>query len=92
MLQSSRTGLSPHEAKERITEIWNRCDSGKALEAALWQEGFVLARGDRRDFVVIDQMGGTHSLARRVDGAKAKDIRERMGDLDPGRLPSVRVS
>jgi len=46
-------------------------------------------RTDRRDFVVIDPHGGTHSLARRVEGAKVKDIRERMADLDPERLPNV---
>ena len=49
----------------------------------------MLARGDRRDYVVIDPMGGTHSLARRVEGAKAKDIRERMADIDSARLPGI---
>jgi Relaxase/Mobilisation nuclease domain len=89
MLQAERTGLSPNEAKEKITELWRSTDSGRAFAQALDQNGWVLARGDRRDFVVIDPKGGTHSLARRVEGAKAKDIRERMTDLDIERLPSV---
>jgi hypothetical protein len=89
MLQAERTGLSPNEAKEKITELWRSTDSGRAFAQALDQNGWVLARGDRRDFVVIDPKGGTHSLARRVEGAKAKDIRERMSDLDIERLPSV---
>lgn len=89
MLQADRTGMKPQEAKERITEIWQRTDSGQAFAVALWHEGFVLARGDRRDFVVIDPKGGTHSLSRRVEGMKAKDIRDRLADLDPGRLPNV---
>ena len=38
---------------------------------------------------MIDPYGGTHSLARRVEGAKAKDIRARMSDVDPELLPSV---
>jgi hypothetical protein len=89
MLQGERTGLSPNEAKEKITELWRSTDSGRAFAQALDQNGWVLAHGDRRDFVVIDPKGGTHSLARRVEGAKAKDIRERMSDLDIERLPSV---
>ena len=89
MLQADRTGMSPKQAKEQITELWRGTDSGQAFAAALESTGWVLARGDRRDFVVIDPMGGTHSLARRVDGAKAKDIRERMADIDSARLPSI---
>ncbi len=89
MLQSDRTGLSPKEAKIQITALWQSTETGKEFAVALWNEGFVLARGDRRDFVVIDPRGGTHSLARRVDGAKAKDIRERLADIDVNRLPNV---
>jgi hypothetical protein len=89
MLQSDRTGLSPKEAKTQITALWQSTETGKEFAVALWKDGFVLARGDRRDFVVIDPMGGTHSLARRVDGAKVKDIRERLADIDANRLPNV---
>jgi hypothetical protein len=49
----------------------------------------VLARGDRRDFVIIDPNCGTHSLARRIEGARVKDVRERMADIDAAELPSV---
>jgi hypothetical protein len=89
MLQSDRTGLSPKEAKAKVTELWRSTDSGRAFAAALEDNGWILARGDRRDFVVIDPTGGVHSLARRVEGAKAKDIRERMGDLDPSQFPNI---
>jgi hypothetical protein len=86
---AERTGLTPQEAKAEITAIWQRTDNGAAFQAALAEEGWILAAGDRRDFVVIDRHGGTHSLARRVEGAKAKDIRERLADLDPASLPSA---
>jgi len=89
MLQAERTGMSASDVKERITELWRSTDNGPDFAKALWDAGFVLARGDRRDFVVIDANGGTHSLARRVEGAKAKDIRERMADVDPNRFPNV---
>ena len=86
MQQASRTGLKPKAAKEQITALWRSTDSGQAFKAALESQGWLLARGDRRDFVAVDPQGGTHSLARRVEGAKAADIRERMGDLDAEQL------
>jgi len=89
MLQAERTGMSPQEAKEKITELWRNTDTGQAFAAALEKNGWILARGDRRDFVVIDPMGGTHSLSRRIEGANAKDVRARMADIDPARLPTV---
>jgi hypothetical protein len=89
MLQADRTGMTPQQVKAQVTELWQRTDSGQAFAVALWDAGYVLARGDRRDYVVIDQRGGTHSLARRVEGMKAKDIRERMADLDSARLPNI---
>jgi Relaxase/Mobilisation nuclease domain len=87
--QAERTGISPKEAREHITALWQRNDSGASFQSALEQSGWTLARGDRRDFVVIDPKGTTHSLARRIDGATAKDVRARMADMDMSRLPSV---
>jgi Relaxase/Mobilisation nuclease domain len=89
MLQADRTGVSAREVKEQITQLWQSTETGKDFANALEQNGFVLARGDRRDFVVIDRNGGTHSLVRRIEGATAKDLRKRMADIDSGRLPSV---
>jgi hypothetical protein len=89
MLQEKRTGLSTKEVTEQVAALWRSADCGKAFAEALSQAGYVLARGDRRDFVIIDPRGGTHSLARRVDGARVKDIRARLSDLDPSQLPSV---
>ena len=89
MQQADRTGVSPKEARAHITALWQRTDNGAAFLTALEQSGWTLARGDRRDFVAIDAKGGIHSLARRIDGATAKDVRARFADLDMNRLPSV---
>jgi Relaxase/Mobilisation nuclease domain len=88
--QSERTGLGIGRVTKTVTDVWRRTDNGASFAIALDQEGYVLARGDRRQFVVIDPMGGTHSLARRVEGAKVADVRARMADLDPAHLPSVK--
>ena len=89
MLQADRTGLSTAHAKAFLTGIWLTTNNGKEFQAALEEKGWVLARGDRRDFVAIDPTGGVHSVARRVDGAKAVDVRARFADIDPRDLQSV---
>ncbi len=87
--QAARSGITPQEAKAQLTEIWNRTDSGKAFAAAIAEQGWILARGDKRDLVVLDQAGEVHSLARRIEGVKVKDVRERMADVDAASLPSA---
>jgi hypothetical protein len=89
MLQAERTGVSPAAARALMTDLWRETDSGKSFQAALETKWWVLARGDRRDFVAIDSEGGTHSIARRIEGAKAADVRQRFADIDPASLPSV---
>jgi hypothetical protein len=89
MLQVERGAVSPEGAKALVTDAWRRTDNGQSFKTALEKQDWVLARGDRRDFVAIDPHGGTHSLARRVEGAKAQDIRARMADVNPETLPSV---
>jgi hypothetical protein len=88
-LQAERTGVSIEHVKQDVTALWRGTRSGSEFADALWQAGYLLARGDRRDYVIIDQEGGTHSLARRIEGARAKDVRERMADLRPDWFPSV---
>jgi hypothetical protein len=89
MLQAERTGLTTQHAKALLTGIWLTTNNGKEFQAALAEKGWMLARGDRRDFVAIDRNGGVHSIARRIDGAKAADVRQRFADLDPRDLQSV---
>jgi len=89
VFRGKESGIDPVVMKEQVTDVWNRTDNGTAFKAGLEEQGYILARGDRRDFCIIDQAGHEHSLARRISGAKAKDIRERMADIDRASLPSV---
>jgi hypothetical protein len=89
MHQAARGALKPDEATRIITEIWRRSDSGQAFARALAEAGFVLARGDRRDFVAVDAGGGIHSLSRRIEGVTAKEVRARLSDVDLQILPTV---
>jgi hypothetical protein len=89
MQQGARTGITPQAARAHITKIWRQSDTGAAFAKGLEDSGWILARGDRRDFVAVDPKGGVHSLARRIEGATVKEVRARLVDLDPSALPSV---
>lgn len=87
--QQERTGITGKKVKEEITAAFRASDGAEAFRSALEALGYLLARGDRRDFVVIDRKGGVHSLARRIDGMKAADLREFMSGIDPGSVPNI---
>ncbi len=70
------TGIDPHELKATVTALWQEADSGLAFNAALEDAGLILAKGDRRDFCIVDAAGDEHSLARRISGARAAEIRQ----------------
>lgn len=87
--RADRSGIDPETVKADARAARQRADNGQSFRAALEESGdYVLARGDRRDFVIIDRGGGDHSLGRRL-GMKAAELRAFMADLDPASLPSV---
>lgn len=87
--QAAKSGLSPEDRRKAITDVFRRSDGAEAFRAALAEKGYVLARGDSRGFVVVDKDGAVHSLARQIEGAKAKQIKDKLAPLTPGDLPSV---
>lgn len=88
--RGATTGIDPKKMKSEITELWQHSDGGRAFQAAIEEKGYLLASGNRRDFVLIDPQGDIHSLGRRIDGAKAADIRVKMGDLDRDSLMNAK--
>ena len=87
--QARRLNTDLKAIRNGIRECWERSDSGKSFAAALDANGLILARGDRRDFVVIDAAGGEHALGKRITGATAAETRRRLADLDRAQLPDV---
>jgi len=90
--QGERAGIDPRAFKDAITALYRQCDSGQALQRALEERGLMLAKGDRRDFVIVDENGQVYSLARQIKGVTAKDLRAFMADLDRDALPDVGVA
>jgi len=87
--QQERTGVTGKRVKEEVTAAFRASDGPEAFRAALEQRGYLLARGDRRDYVVIDRKGGVHSLARRIDGMKAAELREFMAPVSLEAVPTI---
>jgi hypothetical protein len=88
--QIAERGQFDHKArKAQITALYRASDDGRAFKAALEDAGYILARGDKRDFVLLDADARVHSLGRQVQDVRAKELREFMADIDPNHLPSV---
>lgn len=88
--QAERGGIDHRERKAQVTALYEASDTGPAFKAALEDAGYVLARGDRRDFVILDDDAKVHSLGRQLPGVKAADLRAFMADVDSESLPSVK--
>lgn len=83
------SGQSPREIKAELTTLWNAAPDGRSFVEAIEQYGYILAKGDRRDFCIIDRAGDEHSLARRLDGVTARQLREHLAFVDRDGLPTV---
>lgn len=83
--QAKRAGKDPAKTKALFQDLWAISDSRSSFSAALRENGYVLARGDKRGAVAVDHTGEAFPVGRAV-GVKAKELRARLGDLDA--LPS----
>jgi MobA/VirD2-like, nuclease domain len=87
--QEDRSGVQTNIITSELTALWNSCSSGQEFRRKLEEAGYILARGDRRVFVVIDHAGNVHSLARRIQGATTADVRNKLKGVWLEGLPSV---
>lgn len=84
--QAERAGISIEERRAQLAALHRASDNGLAFKAALEEAGYLLAKGDRRDFVIVDQTGDIHSLGRELK-LKAAEVRAFMADLDRDQVP-----
>jgi hypothetical protein len=87
--QEERSGIRNADVEAEITAIWRSTTQGDEFRQRLHDARYLLARGDRRSFVIVDAAGGVHALARRIDGVRTRDIRARFSDSALSDLPSV---
>ncbi len=84
--QAKRAKRDAAALKRIFARCWAVSDTGAAFTAALKDNGYVLARGDRCGFVAVDADGKVWSLSRWC-GVKTRELRERLGKLED--LPDV---
>ncbi len=88
--QEERSGITKEEHRALITEAWRITADGAGFARSLETRGYILARGDKRAYVVVDKAGEVHSLARRIEGVKAAAVKDRLAKSHPlDALPSV---
>ncbi len=87
--QGERTGIDPAARKDQITALKEASDNAQAFKVALEEQGYILAKGDRRDFVIVDETGSIHSLGRQVRDIKASELRAFMKSIDRETLPTA---
>jgi hypothetical protein len=88
-MQGERAGMEAGARKDLVTALYRESDSGRAFRAALAEQGLTLARGQRRGLVLVDAAGEVHSLTRQIRDARAKEIKDRLSDIDAARLPDA---
>ena len=84
--QAKRAKQDPRQLKAMFRECWASSDSRNSFRRALEENGFYLAKGNRRGVVAVDYRGDVFAVSR-WSGQKAKDIKAKLGD--PSSLPSV---
>lgn len=87
--QEERTGITKEQRQREITQAWTQSQTGKAFLQALEQQGYTIAQGARRAYVVIDRYGEIHALARQIHGARGKDVKDRLKEVSLESLPTA---
>jgi hypothetical protein len=90
--QYERTGITKEQRMRDVRAAWDRSDNATSLVRALEERGYLLARGDRRGYVVVDRGGDIHSLSRQLAGITTKDIKERLKEYPTERLPDAHTA
>ena len=89
--QQERTGRLPKaERRAEIASCWTGTKNGAAFVHALETRGYLLARGDKRDYVVIDAYGEIHSLSRQLFMSGEEEGPDGPAGRSPGRRPARR--
>lgn len=86
--QAERAALSIADRRAQIAALKESCDNGAAFKAALEDAGYILAQGDKRDFVLVTVEGSVLSLGRELK-MKAAEVRAFMADVERAALPTA---
>lgn len=78
-LRTPDKNLERPELRKILSEVWARQGTGNAFVSALGHYGYTVARSEgRRSLTVINSAGRSFDLVRETNGAKTKEMRERL--------------
>ncbi len=86
---ANRKGVDIKAQKATITALYEQSCSGSEFQEELRKAGYILARGDQRNLVLIDEYGDVLSLSRQLKGYRKRQIQEKLTDLDQNILLDV---
>lgn len=86
--QQKRSKVNIQQVRADLQTAWQVAIDAQDFLRLLLDRGYILARGNRRDYVVCDWTGNAHSPRRRLD-VRARELRVFLGDLIPEHLPTV---
>lgn len=77
--QAKRTGHDPKKMKALFQKCWSASDTRDSFANALSEQGYILARGDRRGYVAVDHHGEVFAVAKLI-GIRAGEVKRKLGD------------
>lgn len=78
------SGIDPFTMKQEVTLLYRASKDGAEFKAKLSERGYMLVKGKRADYCILDEAGHLHSLARRIDGITVGELRPFMKGVAPG--------
>jgi hypothetical protein len=84
--QAKKEGINLRQWRKDIRELAAKGEgmTGSELVTLLEGQGYMVAQGDKVDFVILDPAGNPHRMAQSL-GIKVKDLKERLADVGPMR-------
>ena len=88
--KAERSGIEPKDRNAFVTEAYEQSKTGGAFVQALENEGYYLARGDRKNiFMLVDPQFEAHKLGSCINGAKVSEIKQFLAPLKVNALETV---
>jgi hypothetical protein len=85
--RAKRKGVKLADVRAQAQEAHRGSDNGAAFIAALEDRDLIFARGNRRDFVIVDREGLPHNAAK-LCGVRVAEMRAFMQDVEPSTIMS----
>lgn len=88
MQRGKRTRVDPIKMRKDATRLFRTCKTTEEFVAALEKAGYLLTRGKDKKLLLVDCVGDTHGLMRRIEGKNLADLCRKFPGIGKMPLPS----